>query len=308
MRFSFALLFILLCLSSLCSLEQVGQLSGFSGEVTLDAQGKAVFIKPLVGDALYNCSVIKTGKNGTATITIYSRAMEILPDSLVRLADILQADNLKAALGINVFTQLEKYIKNLLSTSLLQVETSAKGTVETTRGNEVDDSFITRADIDKEVYAKAKKAIMSSNYGGALLLLRSLDDPGHSGLGPGEYELLSACCYFFPGYYRQAAGLFAESSKQFAGDKTAVRPDYLDLSLGVACYLAGNDEEAIVNLRQFLQTAKDMDLMPYGYHILCHTLLHAGRSAEAKATLQTALRHFTTHPLHQEWTRLVIGL
>ena len=61
--------------------EVVASISGMDGPVFVDAFGTGVFIEAILGESLYEKSVVKTGYGGSAKIDAGGKITELAPES-----------------------------------------------------------------------------------------------------------------------------------------------------------------------------------------------------------------------------------
>lgn len=322
----FLLLYIICSIFPLFPLEEVGKVLALTGEVEYDILGKANFTRLAVGDALYDKSVIRTGKDGLATINVYNQEIKIPPASLISLADLTKSGLTAHNIDTEIYKQLIQALQGLFKNNYEQIEQKNKGMIETkaTSADSLSNFFIEQK-MNGEFYKKARQAIYNQDYDHALLSLKAIEDARTLKSYVSEYYALCALCYFFLNQYRQADELFLKASQQTReqaenrqADALAAREGLRELekkfyetdelftmSAGITNCLLDKYQDAISYFKEILSEKKTTVLIPYAYYFLSYTLQQAGMKEEARACLKAATQFYPAQPWSQAWSGLL---
>lgn len=300
---------LLITVGRLYALEEVGKVISFSGEVYFDVAGKSQFIPPVVGDILYDCSVIKTGRSGRATLIVNKEEIPIPPASLIYLTDILSTNPALQRIDRGIYRQLTDLITGIVKNYFEGSEKSKKGTTETKRKESRTQDFISETEADAEFLASGEQAFFKADYSQALLFLLAVQSPSSLDLPLSEYYQLTGFSYFFLGHYPQAEAFFAKCDKQLADDTVSMPgaplKEALLISRGISSYLAHQDLAAALYYKNMLRIKEETALTPYAYYFLGQALNRLGTKREAKRYLETALELYGMHPLRPAWLQLL---
>lgn len=310
-------------------LEEVGKIISITGNVLFDIQGKNLFIKPQAGDTLYDQSVIKTGANGLAVITIYTKELKVPPESLFHVSDMLNPELRTHHINETVFKQLLQSINTILKNSFEKVEKRGKGRMETEAFASLPPrQFISEKDFDTDIPEQVKEAFIKKDYGQAQHIIMELEKSANSDEPPRGYYALQALCSFFSNDYHQAIALFGEASERLDNEIVYAQNDiqneisilnYLSgvhfrtpgiyvLLSGISSLLENDDGKALPYLKSLLQQETANDLKPYTYYFLSLALIRTGANNEARQLLQAALIKYKESLLALEWRLLLRDL
>ncbi|MBN1698012.1 MAG: tetratricopeptide repeat protein [Spirochaetales bacterium] len=270
----FLLLFIIISSIARGDDASVGNVISYSGDVRIDSFGNGSFIEVVEGEYLYKNSVIKTGDDGRATITVMEVTKEIPSSSELSIEKIISLETRKKESDwFRSLMELIQEASNSLFTDEEDVDLASRG-----------DLFINH---ERDLFTYETEEDLNPDYSSELIMLLDIPAGNVSGYLPGELELKKGFCYFGLGNYEDALRHFIDSKHIIEKDikKRGTPPyfhDTLDLMLGLSHYYLAEYPDAIPLFRRLLEENGIPALTPYISWFLLDALYVSGRLEEAK--------------------------
>ena len=190
----FCFLFLLCFTSSVFAQDSVGRLSDIEGSVQIDAFGNNRFISAVIGDVLYDSTVLRTDLNSWAIIEIHGDEFKIPPRSLSQIASV---SNVKRNSGRGFFGKLIQGIAQSLKPPEEDVADFGGRAAEVGSDDLFDGMFFDDVDVNEE-YSTAHEALVRGDYEKAIDHLKLIEYPEDGDFSIEQYYIdLSYSLFYF---------------------------------------------------------------------------------------------------------------
>jgi len=290
----------------LAAQTKVGTVSSVSGEVSIDAFGKNVFVAAIKGDVLYASSVLRTGASGRAKIEIGGATRDIPPGALVKVADLAAAGATKSKEGW--LAGLGRVIRTFVAAAQKKEEPQVLGSRAADVSSEEADLGWMVEETDAEVaLPEARSLALSGEYASALEKLGSAETPEDPSVAWDLSYWRGFCFYQLEDYGDAAVNLEAAytlgtSLRQPFGD--AGSRSALPFLLASSWYLLGKEDAAIPVLDAAVKAEPTGSYTPYSTLLLAEALAKTGNTVRSKAVAAEALKTYKGTELEADFAAL----
>jgi len=279
----------------------VGEVTAFTGELWLDAFGNGDFTrvaKP--GEPLYKNSVLKTGGEAQASITVIDTVKEIYPGSLVSIEKIISLETRKkTSPWFAPLVDILHRITGFLFPGEKSVDFISRGSEKLTTY----DALFRFEEEEEE----------SSVVLEELKFLLQAKDLKKADYTPGEYDYRKGFCYFQLGNYEAAAALLEQAYKLSV--KTADTPgnspwfaQSLFLIKGVNHYMLADYTNAAFFLEKFISRNATNEYAAYASWLLLDSLVNLKQQDKVQEYLVKVWDLFKEHRYQNEFAAYLEGI